>query len=86
MEVVHTCKGYRVGASVKLFIVSKKENIQQVKSIYLMTIQEQQKQHTLSKDDKMVDQVKVQLVKGFVLAGVVCDHASSPLKQMVVSF
>ena len=51
-----------------------------------MTLQEQQKQHTLLKDNKMVDQVKVRLVKGFELMVVVCDHASNSLKQMVVSF
>lgn len=50
-----------------------------------MTGPGQQTPHTLSKDDKMVDQVKAQLVKDFVLAVVVCDHASGPSKRMVVS-
>jgi len=51
-----------------------------------MTKQEQQTQHTLSKDDKTVDQVKAQSVKDFELTVVVCDHVSNSSKQMVVSF
>jgi len=45
----------------------------------------QQTPHTLSNGHKMVDQEKAQLVKGFVLVGVVCDHASDSSKQMAVS-
>ena len=50
-----------------------------------MTKQERQTQHTLSKDDKTVDQVKVQSVKDFELTVVVCDRASNSSKQMAVS-
>lgn len=55
------------------------------KGTTIMTGPGQQTPHTLSKDRKMVDQVKAQLVKGFVLAAAVCDHVSGSSKRMVVS-
>ena len=45
----------------------------------------QQMPHTLSKVHKMVDQVKAQLAKGFVLAVGACGHALDSSKRMVVS-